>query len=214
MVSREARPRKPLGFFIMKYFIYYLHKGDNIPCYIGKTNNIKNRLKHHRWSRSNSNYQIEIIDEVENWKEEEEFYIELFKSWGFILENKSNKGRGPSAGRKCNWKDKISKSLKGKIPKWSEQEIKDRKTRLKNKQFALGYKYTDEQKSNCRKGRREIYYQYDLDGNLVKEWWATKIEISTYFNQDSSGLTHALKGRQKTAYGYVWKALEKKVKVS
>ncbi|MCP5034738.1 MAG: GIY-YIG nuclease family protein, partial [Actinomycetia bacterium] len=48
MASREARPRKPLGFFIMKYFIYYLHKGDNIPFYVGKTKNLKNRISGHR----------------------------------------------------------------------------------------------------------------------------------------------------------------------
>ena len=190
-------------------YIYFLHKGDNIPFYIGKTlTPLETRLKHHKWKFKNTNIQISLLDEVltDEWKFWEEWYIELFVCWGFDLYgNKTKKGRGPGH-RPCNWGDKISQSLKGKIPKWSEKEIKLRKTRLKGKQFALGYQYTESQKQSMTEGRRRIYYQYDLENNFIKEWYATKNEIASYFNKDNSSLTHHLNGRQKSAYGFIWKS--------
>jgi hypothetical protein len=92
-------------------YIYFIHKGDNIPCYIGKTVNITHRSKHHK--AMNKEYtHMEILDEVPSteWKFWEEWYIQLFLSWGFTLENKTLTGRGPGI-RPCLWKDKISKTL-------------------------------------------------------------------------------------------------------
>jgi hypothetical protein len=188
--------------------IYFIHKGDSIPCYVGKTTNLHSRLAGHKNTKPQYTH-IELIDSIPSseWKFWEEYYINLFYSWGFNLENKTRKGRG-CGERPCTWADRISKSLKGKIPKWSEQEKIDRKNRLKNKKFALGYKYTEQQKENCTIGKRRIYYQYDKEGNLVKEWYATKQEIALFFNKDSSNLTHHLNGRQKSAYGFIWKPKE------
>lgn len=92
-------------------YIYFIHKGDNIPCYIGKTVNPQDRLKNHKAKNKQYLY-LEILDEVpsSDWKFWEEWYIELFISWGFILENKTVKGRGPGH-RPCTWGDKISKSI-------------------------------------------------------------------------------------------------------
>jgi len=92
--------------------IYFIHKGDSIPCYVGKTNNLKKRLAIHKhWNSEYTN--IELIDSISDteWKFWEEWYIELFYSWGFTLENKTRKGRGPGEGRHCDWSSKISSSL-------------------------------------------------------------------------------------------------------
>ena len=36
------------------------------------------------------------MDEVEDWKFWESYWIEQFRCWGFKLENKNNGGGGPS----------------------------------------------------------------------------------------------------------------------
>jgi hypothetical protein len=187
-------------------YIYYLHAGDFIPRYVGKSNNPKERLYQHNSLTERKNYQMEVLDEVpmDEFKFWERWYVELFESWGFVLENKSKAGAGPGI-RPNTWGDKISKALKGKQPNWSEEEIKARKTRLKGKQFALGYKYTKEQKQKMTEGRKKNILQYDLEGNFIKEWYATFTEIANYYNKDVSNITHHLHNRQASAYGYVWK---------
>jgi len=81
--------------------LYYLHKGDDIPFYIGKTISEKDR-KHHHKNTFGKDTMLEIIDEVltEEWRYWEEFYISLFKSWGFNLKNKNNGGGGSIGGYK------------------------------------------------------------------------------------------------------------------
>ena len=186
-------------------YIYFLHKGDNIPFYIGKTVNIQNRLKNHKCKYKSPIY-LEILEEVPSseWKFWEEWYIDLFFTWGLDLQNKTRKGRGPG-NRPCTWGNKISQLKKGKIPKWNEDEIKLRKIRLKGNQFTLGYKYTESQKHSITEGRKQILYQYDLKSNFIQEWYATKTEIALYFQKDQSSLTHHLKGRQNSAFGFIWK---------
>ena len=75
--------------------IYYLHKGDGIPFYIGKTICPKTRFSQHKFKHG-FDIILEIIDEVpiNEWKFWEMWYIELYKSWGFKLINKSKGGGG------------------------------------------------------------------------------------------------------------------------
>jgi hypothetical protein len=100
----------------MKVYIYFLHKDDNIPFYVGKTINPSERLLEHKREKY-FNSIMEIIDEVneEDYIFWESHYISLFRSWGFILENKNNGGGG------CpNHTDKskllISEKNKGWVP--------------------------------------------------------------------------------------------------
>jgi hypothetical protein len=78
-------------------YIYFIHKGDNIPCYIGKTVNSSIRLKNHK-AKNKQYTHLEIIDEVlsSEWKFWERYWISQFKQWGFVLENKNNGGNGIS----------------------------------------------------------------------------------------------------------------------
>ena len=46
--------------------------------------------------------------------------------------------------------------------------------------------------------------QYDLDGNFIKEWPSTT-DVGKEFIK---GINHCLRGRNKTAYGYIWKYKE------
>lgn len=81
--------------------IYYLHTGNDIPFYVGKTISEKDRKYHHR-NKFGKDTILVVIDEVptEEWKYWEEFYIAIFKGWGFLLENKNNGGGGSIGGYK------------------------------------------------------------------------------------------------------------------
>lgn len=93
--------------------IYYLHRGNNIPFYIGKTISEKDRKYHHK-NRLGKDVILEVIDEIptEEWRYWEEFYILLFKQWGFKLENKNNGGCGNIGGHK---NPLVSQAHKGRI---------------------------------------------------------------------------------------------------
>ena len=59
-------------------------------------------------------------------------------------------------------------------------------------------------KDNVRKGRNKPVLQYDLDGNFIREWecaYDVGKEVSKVIN-------NCLKGRTKSAYGYIWKYKE------
>lgn len=98
----------------MKTYIYYLER-EGIPFYIGKTNKPSNRQNSHRAKRKDFTIHLHTIDLVDsdNWKYWETFYISLFKSWGFVLENK-NKGGGGTDVQSMFTKLLKSSKLKGK----------------------------------------------------------------------------------------------------
>ena len=59
-------------------------------------------------------------------------------------------------------------------------------------------------RDNVRKGRNKPVLQYDLDGNFIREWECT----SDVGREVSGNICDCLKGRHKTACGYVWKYKE------
>ena len=129
-------------------FIYILYK-KGIPFYVGKTNNWERRLVEHK--RTYSGFEMEVVEEVNDFKFWEEFYIDLLLSWGFKLENifrksvgvdfhtnktkqkisESNKGKSRNLGRKYKkkHKEKMSVAKKG-IPLSEEHKEKIRKSKL------------------------------------------------------------------------------------
>jgi len=78
-------------------YIYLLHRGDNIPFYIGKSINSNLHRSYQHKKTYGKETVIEIIDVVnsKDWKFWESYWIEQFKCWGFKLENKNNGGGGP-----------------------------------------------------------------------------------------------------------------------
>jgi hypothetical protein len=78
-------------------YIYYLHKGNNIPFYIGKSINSKfHRMYQHKKTYGlNIFYEILDIVDSDKWKFWECYWISQFKTWGFELTNKNNGGGGP-----------------------------------------------------------------------------------------------------------------------
>ena len=166
-------------------YIYYLHTGNNTPFYIGKTNNLLKRKLNHKKSFGNDII-IEILDEVsdQEWKFWEKHYISLFRSWGFKLENKNRGGNGS---------EKFPEEAKLKLSK----KFKGRTCPNKGKKFN-----NVASKKNVGRKNKYIIYQYDLEGNFIKEWTKPK-DILKIFN-DFANIRNVCIGKQQTAYGYKW----------
>ncbi|MEO6306078.1 MAG: GIY-YIG nuclease family protein [Bacteroidia bacterium] len=129
----------------MTTYIYGLiDPRDNNIKYIGKSNNLKDRLKQHLNEKGNTiklnwikhikklDLKIEIVelDEVpmNEWRFWENHWVDLFKSWGFKLKNDDTPGAGTSFWNESS-KKKSSDRLKG-IPKSEEQKRKSSETKL------------------------------------------------------------------------------------
>jgi hypothetical protein len=193
------------------YYIYILSKNGLI-FYIGKTINVKKRLANHKITYGKE-ILLEIIDETDDWKMCEKFWIEQFRQWGFNLKNK-NKGGGGLDFLNEEIKNRISKNQPKTKKRNPETNIKiglsnkglkkkpcsdERKKKISNankgKQFNLGKKY------NTVTFKKVI--QYDLDGNFIKEWGSVN-EITNFLGKNDNGIYKCLVGKLKTAYKFKW----------
>ena len=59
-------------------------------------------------------------------------------------------------------------------------------------------------KDNVRKGRNKPILQFDLDGNLIREWDCA----SDVGKEARHNINKCLTGKTKSAYGYFWKFKE------
>ena len=59
-------------------------------------------------------------------------------------------------------------------------------------------------RDNCRKSKNKPILQYDLDGNFVREW-SSATDVS---KEAQENICQCLKGKRKTAYGFIWKYKE------
>ena len=64
--------------------------------------------------------------------------------------------------------------------------------------------YKDVPIHNDRQKTKKAILQYDLQGNLVKEWSSAK-EATDYLGVKEGNLSKNLKNKAKTAYGHIWK---------
>ena len=219
-------------------YIYYLHLGDNKPFYIGKSVNPNSRKHNHRNRSKNCNILLEIIDEVptDEWLFWERHYISLFKSWGFILQNKNEGGGGSiecsdkkrniislknkqkNFGENKERSEKISKALKGRKTYWMEG-TRSEDIRKKMSESKKGKKHNWGDKISNGKTKHPPVLQYDLEENFIQEFknirlageWVLKEQKDLNINNIKCGIRDTCNGRQKTAYGYKWgfKLLEK-----
>lgn len=209
-------------------YIYYLHEGNNIPIYVGKTKQkLYQRLANHKWLFKNKNLQIELVDEVEDedWKPLECYWIEQFKQWGFKLENKNKGGGGPVKyddinlkRLKSSWdeerKKHHSKSMKGK--KHSEETKKKQSLAKKGKHFHTekskkkisekmkGYVFSKERNQKIGKANSTSVLQYDLEGNFIKEW-SSLTEASLKTKTNRSSISNCINNKLKSTNNFIWK---------
>jgi hypothetical protein len=202
--------------------IYYLHSGNNIPFYVGKTIKPKNRLKQHIFNKGEF-MEMVVLEEITEteWKFWESYWIEQFIQWGFILENKNKGGGGPLAGipkpvgfgmgrvHSEYTKQKIGQSNKNNIGPLGIKRKESTKQKIsqsnsKPKPDGFGNKIK-EIKTNtpCLKNRRPVL-QYDLEGKFIKEWDGA-ITIKNELNISNVSIMQCCRGIIQTSHNYVWK---------
>jgi len=180
--------------------IYYLHKGDNIPFYVGKTNRLQGRISSHR-KRFGKNVILEEIDNVSlsEWKFWECYWIEQFTNWGFVLKNKNNGGGGATKQNFSPQRSKkISKARLGKpMPHKGKPFSEEHKAKIKATRGFL------KERENTWVAKPVL--QYDLDGNFISEFVSQQEAQYIMGKPNSDGVGACCRGTQKTAYGYKWK---------
>jgi hypothetical protein len=197
--------------------IYFLHKGDNIPFYIGETSlPLKSRLSHHK-RKLGKDILIEQLDVVslDSWRFWESWYIELFKSWGFNLTNKNKGGGGSDKGISKHTPESKLKIGASRIGKTLTKETKLKQSksntgisRNKGNNFALGYIRSEQSKNNIGKNLQKPILQCNLQNEFIQEFESVN-KVKEYLNTKSTVIYQCLKGKRENAYGYVWKYKEK-----
>ena len=132
---------------------------------------------------------IEELDLVEenNWEFWEQFYINLFKSWGFKLTNMTRGGEGSSGGKGC---------LGYKHTEEAKKRISIANSKPKSKEWI----------QNAAKGKYKPISQYDLQNNYIRDWESTTTAaIALGDINKKKNISSCLKGKKKSAYGYIWK---------
>jgi hypothetical protein len=188
----------------------YILERNNIPFYVGKT---LQEVKDRHYTHGDKKVDSEIVEidcvEDDEWRFWESWYIGLFKSWGFVLENKNEGGggRGPGWISSDERNEKIKQNRKGKglgpNPKISEGN------KGKSKPF------TEEHRKNMETAKRKqakTLLQLDKEDTLIREWdskgeaadWIKEQNLSQAKNIKGQ-IKDACLGRQKTAFGYKWK---------
>ena len=166
----------------MKSTIYYLHKGDHIPFYVGETLNPHLRIYDHK-DTYGDNTQLERLKETKNWRRWEKHYIKKYKKLGYKLTNKNAGGGGVAKG----------------TPK-PEGFSETQKIARKN----ITWRPSKQQIINASKAKMKTTYQYDLDGNLIAEYESSKAAAIAVGIHEVNMRLH-LGGKYKTCKGFKFK---------
>lgn len=206
----------------------YILERNKVPFYVGKTRHLTRR-KHKHYQTYGNNITLEVIDTCDDkkeiWKFWESYYIDLFKSWGFELENKNNGGGGPTQydeifkqkmrkPRKEGTGDKISKTLKQRNhSKYYTEEVRHKMSEPQKDKPRF---FTDDHIRNISKANLESKGKtvecYDLNNNFIGEFsclretknWLVKEKSLSSPNVDKQ-IKDCCNGRQKTCHGYKFK---------
>lgn len=153
----------------METNIYFLHRGDNIPFYIGKSVNTPIRKNQHNLDKGECHLSIIDVVPAEDYVFWEKYYIELFKGWGFNLENKNNGGGGVishseetkqkmSKPKPLGFGETISNRLKGH--KQSKSTIEKRVKKNKGKKRTL------EQRKRISDGMKGVQFSQERNQKI------------------------------------------------
>ena len=186
--------------------IYYLHRGDSIPFYVGKSRRHLERFENHKQTFG-SNIKMEVISEVKNWRRWEKYYIKKYRDLGYQLENRNEGGGGA---------DIVSQETRNKIsnhPTRGKQISKANKGKmspLKGTKFSKEHIAKIKANRGHLKGRPNTWQskavlQYDLEENFIREFVSQKEAQYIMGKPKSDGVGAVCRGEQKTAYGYKWK---------
>lgn len=192
--------------------IYVLER-DGIPFYVGKTiQEIKDRYYTHGSRKINSKIvEIDCVEDNE-WRFWESYYIELYKSLGFELDNKNNGGggRGPGWVSSPERNAKIKAAMKNHSQYYTEEV----RQRISEKNKGKARPFTEEHQQNmgiAKRKQAKPLLMFDLNDNFIKEW-ESKGQAAEWIKETTgktSNITTQIKdcclGKQKTAFKFKWK---------
>lgn len=206
--------------------------------YIGKANDPKKRFCSHlidkrinhknAWILSLKKQDripvLEILDQVSinEWEFWEQYYISLYKSFGFKLTNKGLGGEGmtchrpeviksflgeknPMFGKKRPDLCVIAQTRKGKTYEeiYGTQQAIDIRNKISSGKGRPPL--SEQERKTLVEGRRKKINQLDLNGNLLKEWDSLRSANNSLSKTKScASLSRCLKNKKPTAYGYKW----------
>jgi hypothetical protein len=208
-------------------YIYLVENCFNDPnkVYIGKTKNPNSRKSAHKINFG-SDIIFNIIDQVNSldkqvWEPIETYWINQFKAWEFNVQNKNNGGGGPS----YRSKELIEKQIQRQLGKKHSQETCNKRSQSMKKVWesktdVVGYNkgkiLSEETKNKMSKSAPKVrpyaykkVIQYDLNGNVIKEHNSiTEACLSVGKINRQGDITSVCRGKQKSAFGYIWKYKE------
>jgi group I intron endonuclease len=139
---------------------------------------------------------LEQLDEKEkHWKEH---YIDLL-GWEDVLFCHIIDGKGGF------------KSLKTKIKMSNYSKNRPKEHNHNISKALTGYKQSKQHIANRSKSMKGVKIpgkyvnQYDLQGNFIQEWKNARQACIFYNPKDLNGVSACCLGRQKTAFGFIWK---------
>lgn len=185
--------------------IYLVTNIDNNPnkVYIGKTKNNKTRNYNHR-VRFGNNIEYTPIDYIEStdrslWKPLETYWIQQFQVWGFEVINIRKEGGSGPEYQTDEVRKKISRLTTG-ISRPKPKGFGDKMRKL-----LIGKSiHNTLTKSIISKANSKPILQYTLEGILINSFKSAH-EAGLYLKKSGNSIADCASGRQKTAYGYVWK---------
>lgn len=128
------------------------------------------------------------------------FFVKRFKDAGCNLTNSTDGGEG-------HLNHKLSKESIIKILETKKKNgtLKHSKTTIENiKKSLIGRKVKPEIIEKLADIHRKPVLQFDLDGNLLKEWSGIRVASTTH-KISHNGILRCLTGGQKSYKGFIWK---------
>jgi len=176
-------------------------KNEYNKLYCKKQPKLYYSIKKHGWE----NHIFEVIEEclIEQLDEREIFYKQHFINefgWSKILFCHLIDGKGGYKSEET--KQKMSESNKGISRPRSEETKQKHKQTIKEKGF-WGHKLGG--KGTPRTKLRKSIVQILLDNTIIKQWSSiSEAELFYSGDKDKDNIAACCRGRQKTAYGFIW----------
>ena len=181
-----------------------------------RNNKHKNKKLQNAYNKHGSDcfifYIIEEIEDVNLLIEREQYYLDDLKPF-YNINIIANSSLGVK--RSDEMKEKVRQANLGlKHPEW-RNKIKS-EVQGGDNHWTTKKKFTDESKQKMSDSQKKLYEegyknpnskkiaQYSIDGVFIKEWDSC-YEAARFFNCHEMNIRNNVKGRSKTAKGFIWK---------